>query len=92
MAMAPGSIQCPITYKGVGDDVSEAYLHGFGASGFMACPMVNSTNVPEQWQVYVNTSNASVPILNGTASSCLEFEAFGVKFDLGKTPAAYGYL
>lgn len=91
MAMAPDSIQCPLAFADVTTDVSEVTVHGFGATSFAACPMLNSTRVPEQWQVYVNIRNASVPLPDATISSCLEFEAVGVRF-VGETPAAYGYV
>lgn len=90
--MAPDSIQCPLTFKEYGEDVSEASIHGFGARGFMACPMIGDEQIPEQWEVYADISNATVPLRNGTTFSCLSFEAIGVKYNLGKTPAAFGYL
>lgn len=89
--MAPGSIPCPLAFANVTNDMSEVTIHGFGATSFTACPMVNSTRVPEQWQVYANIQNASVPQLGTNVSSCLDFKVFGVKY-IGDTPTAYGYV
>lgn len=91
VAMAPGSIQCPLTFADVTTDVSEVSVHRLGATSFTACPMINSTRVPEQWQVYVNIRNATVPIPGDDISSCLDFDAVGVRY-IGDTPAAFGYV
>lgn len=92
MYMGPDAIACPLSFKEYGDDVSEAIIHGFGAKGFMACPMIGDVHIQEQWEVYANIANATVPLRNETSSSCLTFEAIGVKYNLGRTPAAFGYL
>lgn len=91
-AIAPGSISCPLKSEIFNSELSEVLVSGFGATTFMACPMINSTRVPEQWQVYANIPNATVPLLHANSSSCLAFEAIGVKVDLGDSPAAYGYV
>lgn len=90
--MAPGSIQCPLAFEEYGDNVSEALIHGFGAKGFMACPMIGDVQIPEQWEVYADVPNTTVPLRGRNASSCLSFEAIGVNYNLGNNPAAFGYL
>lgn len=90
--MAPDSIQCPLSFKEYGDDVSEASIHGFGATSFMACPMIGNEQIPQQWEVYANITNATVPLRNATTAPCLSFEAIGVKYNLGKTSAAFEYV
>lgn len=90
--MGPDAIQCPLTFQDYGKDLSEAYIHGFGATGFMACPMIGDEHIPEQWEVYANIPNATLPLRNGTTLSCLYFEVIGIKYNLGNTTAAFGYL
>lgn len=78
--MMPGSILCPLSFTSVRDsDATKVMVAGFGATTFMACPMLSSMNVKQQWQVYANTPNASVPLRQGNSSSCWPFEAVGIE-------------
>lgn len=94
MNMRSGSLQCPLSFTQVRDDsdASQIMISGFGSRGFMACPMLSSQSGQQQWQVYANIPNATVPLLRSNASSCLEFEAIGVEKELGHSPAAWQYI
>lgn len=70
-------------------------ISGFGSTGFMACPMLVTTNsqAKQQWQVYANTLNASTPMPNRNSSApCWPFEAVGIEKQLGKPAAAWEYV
>lgn len=90
--MVPGSLSCPLSFtKAKDSDASEVMVAGFGATGFMACPMLSSKRVPQQWQVYANTLNASVPLRHGNSSSCWVFEAVGIEKQISHYAAAWEY-
>lgn len=69
-------------------------IAGFGATGFMACPMLSTinSNNQQQWQVYANTLNASTPMRNRNISApCWPFEAVGIEKQLNRPAAAWEY-
>lgn len=81
--MVPGSVLCPLSFTQVQDsDASEVMVAGFGATAFMACPMLSSSQVKQHWQIYANTPNASVPLRQGNSSACWTFEAVGIEKEL----------
>ena len=91
--IAPGSLICPLTYtQATGSDASEVLIAGFDAAGFMACPMLNSTTVREHWQVYANIPNATVPLIHGDRSSCLDFEVVGIEKAMDGCEIAWEYV
>lgn len=93
--MVPGSIICPLSYTPVRDsDATEVMIAGFGATGFMACPMLSTTSseAKQQWQILANTLNASTPMRNRNSSSpCWPFEAVGIEKQMSHAFAAYEY-
>ncbi|KAK5090842.1 hypothetical protein LTR05_001019 [Lithohypha guttulata] len=91
--MVPGSISCPLSYTEVRDsDASEVRIAGFGATSFMACPMLTTTRVKQQWQVYANTLNASTPLRHENDTTCWVFEAVGVEKQLSHFAATWEYV
>ena len=89
----PGSLICPLSFTEVRDsDASKVLVAGFGSTGFMACPMLSSNRVRQQWQVYANTVNASVPLRHGNSSSCFDFEAIGIEKTMDASEIAWEYV
>lgn len=88
----PGSVVEPLTYQSLSEDPypfeGRINTTAFGASGFMACPTVNST-VAASYQVFAAFGNATVP--SGNVNDCIGFDAVAVPYD-GVTPAAWQYV
>lgn len=68
-----------------GSNIYQTVVNAWDADGLMACPPSSNTT-EQQWQVFVNTKNASVP--NGDISTCLDFDGLVTKTDFGGDPAA----
>lgn len=90
--MTPGAIACPLVFHTRVDEIGNAEVttYGFDATGFMACPMLSNAAY-QQWQVYANLPNATVPLLHHNASECTSFVMRGVNVLLGDKPAAWQY-
>ncbi|KAJ5887722.1 hypothetical protein N7495_007763 [Penicillium taxi] len=91
-----GSYQGSFSYT-PGSSFGKWTFAGEGASGFMACPVSNSTltstrrrSSTPRWQVYVALQNATVPTKN--VNDCLGFDALAVPINSSSTHAAWEYI
>ncbi|KAI9933976.1 hypothetical protein ASPWEDRAFT_35953 [Aspergillus wentii DTO 134E9] len=84
-AMAPGASTGPFTYTPgtKANPIGHYTFTGQGASGFMACPVVDGDH--KKWQVFAGRQNATVP--SGNVADCLGFDAMAVKATSNSTAA-----
>ncbi|RAH56716.1 hypothetical protein BO85DRAFT_520836 [Aspergillus piperis CBS 112811] len=88
--MDPGASTSTFCYT-PGTSYGKWTYTGFGATGFMACPLDEDEEVNGgAWQVFAAMKNATVP--SGNVSDCLQFEALAYPWvSNGSSIAAWQY-